>query len=114
MEGDLITMRDIFVFEKTRLTETGRVTGRFRAAGIRPKFYERLRASGIQLPLRSSRPSWGSRKAQGPEVSASSDQCSSPCVGILSGSDPLSKSTFTFWQAAEKIKMFPRFNVTCR
>src|SRR5579864_5708013 len=50
MEGDLITMQDIFVFEKTGLTETGRVTGRFRATGIRPKFYERLRASGMQLP----------------------------------------------------------------
>ena len=45
MEGDLITMQDIFVFEKTGLTETGRVTGRFRATGIRPKFYERLRAA---------------------------------------------------------------------
>src|SRR5213083_919744 len=45
MEGDLITMQDIFVFEKTGLTESGRVTGRFRATGIRPKFYERLRAS---------------------------------------------------------------------
>jgi len=49
MEGDLITMQDIFVFEKTGLTETGRVTGRFRATGIRPKFYERLRACGMQL-----------------------------------------------------------------
>src|SRR2546421_2651219 len=50
MEGDLITMQDIFVFEKTGLTQSGRVTGRFRATGIRPKFYERLRASGMQVP----------------------------------------------------------------
>src|SRR6476659_1112689 len=50
MEGDLITMQDIFVFERTGLTEKGRVTGRFRATGIRPKFYERLRASGLQIP----------------------------------------------------------------
>src|SRR5580704_16174662 len=50
MEGDLITMQDIFVFEKTGLSESGRVTGRFRATGIRPKFYERLRAAGMQLP----------------------------------------------------------------
>ena len=49
MEGDLITMQDIFVFEKTGLSQSGRVTGRFRATGIRPKFYERLRASGLQL-----------------------------------------------------------------
>ena len=50
MEGDLVTMQDIFVFERTGLTEQGRVTGRFRATGIRPKFYERLRASGMQIP----------------------------------------------------------------
>src|SRR5438309_7111167 len=49
MEGDLITMQDIFVFEKTGLSQSGRVTGRFRATGIRPKSYERLRASGLQL-----------------------------------------------------------------
>ncbi|MEQ1946835.1 MAG: CpaF family protein [Bryobacteraceae bacterium] len=50
MEGDLITMQDIFVFEKTGLTEKGRVTGRFRATGIRPRFYERLRVTGAQFP----------------------------------------------------------------
>ncbi len=49
MEGDTVTMQDIFVFEKTGVTENGRVTGRFRATGIRPKFYERLRTAGIQL-----------------------------------------------------------------
>jgi len=43
-------MQDVFVFEKTGLTEAGRVTGRFRATGIRPKFYDRLRASGITIP----------------------------------------------------------------
>jgi pilus assembly protein CpaF len=50
MEGDQVTTQDIFVFEKTGLGENGRVRGRFRATGIRPKFYERLLASGIQLP----------------------------------------------------------------
>jgi pilus assembly protein CpaF len=50
MEGELVTMQDIFVFEKTGLTEQGRVTGRFRATGIRPKFYDRLRSSGQQIP----------------------------------------------------------------
>ena len=50
MEGDQITLQDIFLFEKTGMTESGKVTGRFRATGIRPKFYEKLRASGIQLP----------------------------------------------------------------
>jgi pilus assembly protein CpaF len=50
MEGELVTMQDIFVFEKTGITEQGRVTGRFRATGIRPKFYDRLRAAGHQIP----------------------------------------------------------------
>jgi pilus assembly protein CpaF len=50
MEGEHVTTQDIFVFERTGLTVDGRVTGRFRPTGIRPKFYDRLRASGIQLP----------------------------------------------------------------
>ncbi len=50
MEGDQITTQDIFVFEKTGVSEDGKVTGRFRPTGIRPKFYDRLRAAGIQLP----------------------------------------------------------------
>jgi pilus assembly protein CpaF len=50
MEGDSVTMQDIFTFEKTGVTENGRVTGRFHATGIRPKFYERLRTAGMQLP----------------------------------------------------------------
>jgi pilus assembly protein CpaF len=50
MEGELVTMQDIFVFEKTGINDKGRVTGRFRATGIRPKFYERLKSAGIHLP----------------------------------------------------------------
>jgi len=50
MEGDIITMQDIFIFEKTGLTAEGKVTGRFRATGVRPKCWERLKASGINLP----------------------------------------------------------------
>jgi pilus assembly protein CpaF len=50
MEGDQVTTQDIFVFEKTGVAQDGRVTGRFRPTGIRPKFYDRLRAAGIQLP----------------------------------------------------------------
>jgi pilus assembly protein CpaF len=50
MEQDVITLQDIFLFEKTGISETGRVLGRFRATGIRPKFYERLKAAGITLP----------------------------------------------------------------
>jgi pilus assembly protein CpaF len=51
MEGDVITMQDIFVFERTGINEKGKVTGRFRATGIRPKASERLAASGIKLPM---------------------------------------------------------------
>src|SRR3954469_16332967 len=50
MEGDVITMQDIFLFEKTGIGADGRVAGRFRATGIRPKFYDRLKACGIILP----------------------------------------------------------------
>ena len=50
MEGDQVTTQDIFVFDKTGLTDKGQVTGRFRATGVRPKFYERLRAAGFQIP----------------------------------------------------------------
>src|SRR5579864_5254970 len=49
MEQDIITLQDIFLFEKTGITENGKVIGRFRATGIRPKFYERLKQSGIAL-----------------------------------------------------------------
>jgi pilus assembly protein CpaF len=51
MEGDVITMQDIFVFERTGISPDGRVRGRFRATGIRPKCTERLAASGIHLPV---------------------------------------------------------------
>jgi pilus assembly protein CpaF len=50
MEQDIITLQDIFLFEKTGITESGKVLGRFRATGIRPKFYDRLKQCGIALP----------------------------------------------------------------
>jgi pilus assembly protein CpaF len=50
MEREIITMQDIFVFEKIGVDEDGRVRGRFRATGIRPKCSERFAASGVQLP----------------------------------------------------------------
>ena len=50
MEQDIITLQDIFLFEKTGITESGKVVGRFRATGIRPKFYDRLKQCGIVLP----------------------------------------------------------------
>jgi pilus assembly protein CpaF len=50
MEGDVITMQEIFTFEKMGMTQDGKVVGRFRATGVRPKVAERLKAAGIHLP----------------------------------------------------------------
>jgi pilus assembly protein CpaF len=50
MEGDVVTMQDIFVYDREGMDEKGNVVGRFRATGIRPKFADRLRAHGIALP----------------------------------------------------------------
>jgi pilus assembly protein CpaF len=50
MEVDIISLQDIFLFEKGGLSSGGRVTGRFRATGIRPKCSDRMAASGIHLP----------------------------------------------------------------
>jgi pilus assembly protein CpaF len=50
MEGDLITLQELFVFNQTGLDENRRVKGRFKATGIRPKFYERILAKGVTLP----------------------------------------------------------------
>jgi len=50
MEGDLITLQELFVFQQTSLDENRNVKGRFKATGVRPKFAERLAAKGIALP----------------------------------------------------------------
>ena len=49
MEGEVVTLQDIFVFEKRGLSPEGKVLGRFAATGIRPKFYEKLLSAGIRL-----------------------------------------------------------------
>jgi pilus assembly protein CpaF len=49
MEGDMITMSDIFEFEQTSF-ENGRIVGRIRPTGLRPKFIERIEDAGIHLP----------------------------------------------------------------
>jgi len=49
MEGDVITMTDIFTFEQTG-TENGRIVGRLRPTGLRPKFMDKIEAAGIHLP----------------------------------------------------------------
>jgi pilus assembly protein CpaF len=50
MEGETITMQEIFQYERTGIDSNGQVLGRFRPTGIRPRFAEKLKASGLQLP----------------------------------------------------------------
>ena len=50
MEGDVVTMQDIFEFRKTGIGEKGEVLGEFLPSGIRPRLSERLLAAGIRLP----------------------------------------------------------------
>jgi pilus assembly protein CpaF len=51
MEGDIVSMQDIFVFRKRGIRDNGEVLGEFVPTGIRPKFAEKLLVSGIQLPI---------------------------------------------------------------
>jgi pilus assembly protein CpaF len=51
MEGNTISLQDLFVFEKMGVRDDGIVLGGFRTTGIRPKFAEQLEASGIVLPV---------------------------------------------------------------
>jgi len=50
MEGETITMQEIFLYERTGMDSQGQVLGRFRSTGIRPRFAEKLKACGMQLP----------------------------------------------------------------
>jgi pilus assembly protein CpaF len=49
MEGQVVTMQDIFRYEQTGLDNEGRVRGAFRSTGIRPRFAEKFESLGIQL-----------------------------------------------------------------
>jgi pilus assembly protein CpaF len=50
MEVDVISMQDIFVFERSGINQQGKVCGRFRATGIRPKISDRLATAGFIMP----------------------------------------------------------------
>jgi len=50
MEGEVVTLQDIFVFESTGKDENGKIIGRFKPTGIRPKFLEKVAANGITVP----------------------------------------------------------------
>jgi pilus assembly protein CpaF len=49
MEGDVIVMQDVFIFEQTGVVE-GKIQGRLKPTGIRPKFVEKFEVMGIHLP----------------------------------------------------------------
>ncbi len=51
MEGEVVTLQDLFVFEHEGIDEMGRIRGRLRPTGLRPKSYERFIERGIRLPL---------------------------------------------------------------
>ncbi|MGA2720614.1 MAG: CpaF family protein [Candidatus Acidiferrales bacterium] len=64
MEGDIVSMQDVFLFEKQGVTAEGRTLGTFTATGIRPRFEEKLRASGISLPANFFEPSVTYRRGE--------------------------------------------------
>ena len=49
MEGDIIAMQEVFVFERVGIDKDGKVKGRFRGTGIQPKFADRLATAGCRL-----------------------------------------------------------------
>jgi pilus assembly protein CpaF len=49
MEGDIVTMSDIFKFERAGY-ENGRVIGKLRPTGLRPRFMEKIEAENIRVP----------------------------------------------------------------
>lgn len=50
MEGDVITMQEIFAYKQTGVDSEGNIVGHFQATGVRPKFSDRLRSFGVTLP----------------------------------------------------------------
>ena len=50
LEGDVIVLQDVFVFKQQGVDSDGKILGKLIPTGVRPKFYERLEASGIHIP----------------------------------------------------------------
>jgi pilus assembly protein CpaF len=59
MEGDTITMSELFTFKRSGRDEDGNVLGTFRPTGIIPGFYRDLAAKGINMPIEVFEPSLG-------------------------------------------------------
>jgi len=56
MEGDIITLQEIFSFRQTGVDESGKVQGHFRFHGVRPKFIDKFVVSGISIPRETFNP----------------------------------------------------------
>ena len=50
VKDDRIEVEDVFLFERTGISDAGKVQGRFRSSGVKPKILERLKVSGLQVP----------------------------------------------------------------
>jgi pilus assembly protein CpaF len=58
MEGDIITMSELFTFDRSGVDENGKVIGRIKATGVVPGFYKNLAPRGINLPIEIFEPDW--------------------------------------------------------
>ena len=58
MEGDIITMSELFAFERQGLDAEGTVLGNLRATGVIPAFRKKLGRRGIEIPVETFEPSW--------------------------------------------------------
>jgi pilus assembly protein CpaF len=50
MEGEIVTMQEVFRYKRRGISQDGRVVGQFEATGVRPLFVDRLRVAGVELP----------------------------------------------------------------
>jgi pilus assembly protein CpaF len=50
VKDDLIDVQDVFLFDRTGVSDAGKVQGRFRSSGVTPNVMERLHVSGIEVP----------------------------------------------------------------
>ena len=62
MEGDIITMSELFTFERSGIGGDGKVAGRIRATGVIPGFYKNLAPRGIDLPIETFEPDWNAEE----------------------------------------------------
>jgi pilus assembly protein CpaF len=60
MEGDIITMSELFTFDRSSIDDEGKVIGKLKATGVVPGFYKGLAPRGIDLPIETFEPEWDS------------------------------------------------------